>query len=151
IRKLAGGTSGNRRRALLVNVDADDFVYSFQFGRSVERRCVERGLYVDRVAIDPAWRRDLVAELGGPIPAAVADGTEFLVQWEDDPSLAAALRQLATRRYEVVVANVRPKLFYDLVATGLLAARTLVWDRHLHDGLAEERARRGVEANSIRK
>src|SRR5262249_42742132 len=43
IRKLASGVSGNRRRALVVNVDADDFVYSFQFGRSVERRCVERG------------------------------------------------------------------------------------------------------------
>jgi hypothetical protein len=128
---------------LLVNVDRDDFVYSFQFGQSVERRCVERGLRVDRIAIKPGEKRDLAAELGRPIPTPVADGTEILVDSEDDPSLAGALRRLSTRRYDVAVANVRPKLFYDLVAAGLLTVPTLLWDRHLHNGLAEERARRG--------
>jgi len=44
---------------------------------------------------------------------------------------------------------VRPRLFYDLVATGLLAAPTLLWDRHLHNGLPEEHARRGPAGNRV--
>ena len=134
------------RRALLVNVDADDFVYSFQFGRSIERRCVERGLRVDRIAVNPGWRRDLAGELGEPVPAPIADGTETLVESEHDPSLMDVVQRLSQRRYEVVVVNVRPRLFFDLGAAGLLAGRTLVWDRHLHDGFRAETARRGAVA-----
>lgn len=143
IRALAESGSTAPRRALLVNLDADDFVYSYQFGRSVERRCVERGLRLDRVAVNPGWRRDLGGELGGQVPAPIADGTETLVEAEDDASLAAALRRVSVRGYEVVAVNVRPRLFFDLAAAGLLAGRTLVWDRHLHDGFREENARRG--------
>jgi hypothetical protein len=146
---ITGARGSERRRALLVNVDADDFVYSFQFGQSVERRCVERGLRVDRIGIDGTTGRDLAAELGQPVPPPIADGVEFLVTSDNDPVLASALRRLSTRRYEVVVANVRPRLFYDLVATGLLAAPTLLWDRHLHNGLREEHARRGPAGNGV--
>ena len=151
IRALAGGVAEQRPRALLVNVDADDFVYSFQFGQSVERRCRERGLRVDRIAFDSSVGRDLAAELGTPVPAPLADGTETLVVGEGDPTLTAALHRLATRRYEVVVANVRPRLFYDLVDAGLLTSPTLMWDRHLHDGLREERARRGADTERTRR
>jgi hypothetical protein len=150
IRAGAGRASTSPPRALLVNVDPDDFVYSFQFGRSVERRCVERSLRLDRIMIDPGWRRDLVAELGGSIPTPVADGTETLVKSQDDPAVAAALAHLQARRDEVGIANVRPRLFYDLLASGLLAGSTLLWDRHLHDGLAEERMRRGFGVDHLR-
>jgi hypothetical protein len=135
---------------LIVNVDADDFIYSFQFGQSVERRCCERGWRVDRIAIDPMAGRDLASELGTPIPPPVADGTEMLVRSGDDPLLGAALRRLSSRRYSAVVANVRPRLFYDALTSGLLRAPTLIWDRHLHDGLEEERARRAVDAAGVR-
>jgi hypothetical protein len=133
-----------RRRALLVNLDADDFIYSFQFGRAVERRCVERGLRVDRIAVDPQACGEMAAELGGAIPAPVADGTELLMESEDAPVFRSALRRLSTRRYEVVVANVRPRQFFDLLEAGLLDGPTLLWDRHLHGGLREEGARRGL-------
>jgi hypothetical protein len=149
VRALSGDVPGHRRHALLVNVDADDFVYSFQFGCSVERRCAERGLQVDRIAINPSEGRDLATELGEPVPAPVADGTELLVDSAQDPALAAALRRLSTRRYEVVVANVRPALFHDLLAHGLFAAPTLLWDRHLHGGLRDEGARRGVDPRDL--
>jgi glycosyltransferase involved in cell wall biosynthesis len=151
VRALAGAGPAGALRALFVNVDADDFVYSFHFGQSVERRCVERGWRVDRIAIDPSTGRDLAAELGTPVPAPVADGTEMLVSAPDDPVLTAALRRLATRRHGAVVANVRPRLFYDLIEAGKLTAPTLVWDRHLHDGLSEERARRGDDADRTRR
>ena len=137
-------------RALLVNVDADDFVYSFQFGRSVERRCAERGWRVDRLTIETGISHDLAAELGHEVPPPIADGSETTVRSEADPAAIAAVRRFATRRYEAVIANVRPKLFYDLVDDGVLATRALLWDRHLHDGLKEERARRGVDAARIR-
>lgn len=150
IRAGAGGQPRERRRALFVNVDADDFVYSFQFGQSIERRCVERGLCVDRITIDGAAGRDLAGEIGGPIPAPLADGTEFLVIANDDPALAGALGRLSTRRYDFVVVNARPKLFYRLVDAGLLTAPTLVWDRHLHDGLSEERSRSGRPIHDLR-
>lgn len=147
VRTLTAGGSTAPRRALLVNIDADDFVYSDQFGRSVERRCVERGLRLDRVAVNPGWRRDLAGELGGQVPAPIADGTEILVDTEDDPLLATVFRRLSVRHYEVVVVNVRPRVFFDLADSGLLAGRTLVWDRHLHDGFREENARRGPVGN----
>ncbi len=146
IRSLHDGESNERRRALLVNIDADDFVYGFQFGRSVERRCVERGLQVDRITINLSKGRDLAVELGQPIPAPIADGTETVVDSEqDDAALVPALRRLSSRRYEVVVANVRPHLFYDLLVAGFFGVRTLVWDRHLHGGLREEGARRQID------
>jgi len=142
----------NHRRALLVNVDADDFIYAFQFGRSVERRCVERGLRVDRISIDFSSGRDLAAELGGAVPPPIADGIEVLVQSDaDEAATAAALRRFASRRYEVVVANVRPRLFHDLLAGGFLAAPTLLWDRHLHGGLRAEGDRRGVDPCALGK
>ena len=150
LRELVPAAPPPGERALVVNVDADDFIYSFQFGQSVERRCCERGWRVDRIAIDPMAGRDLASELGTPIPAPVADGTEMLVRSADDPLLAGALRRLSSRRYSAVVANVRPRLFYDLLATGLLRAPTLIWDRHLHDGIDQERARRGVDASEVR-
>ena len=74
----------------------------------------------------------------------------MLVRSADDPLLAGALRRLSSHRYSAVVANVRPRLFYDLLATGLLGAPTLIWDRHLHDGIDQERARRGVDASEVR-
>ncbi len=150
IRAAAGTGPIEQRRALLVNVDADDFVYSFLFGQSVERRCVERGLRVDRIVIDVTAGRDLAGELGQPVPLPVADGTEFLVASDDDPALAHALRHLSARPYEVIVGNVRPRLFYDLVETGMLRSPTLLWDRHLHDRIDEERARRGAPADAVR-
>jgi hypothetical protein len=137
-------------RALLVNVDADDFVYSFQFGRSVERRCTERGWRVDRLTIELGTGHDLAGELGGDVPTPIADGSETTVRSEDDPATIAAIRRFAARRYEAVIANVRPRLFYDLVENGVLATRALLWDRHLHDGLKEEQARRGVDAGRVR-
>ena len=145
LRALAGDQPA-RRRALLVNVDASDFVYSFQFGRSVERRCAERGWRVDRLVIETGIDRDLAAELGHAIPPPIADGSEATVSSEADPAGIAAIRRFAARQYEAVIANVRPKLFYDLVESGVLATRSLLWDRHLHDGLVEERARRGIAA-----
>jgi hypothetical protein len=151
IRAAAGDVSAeSQRRALFVNVDADDFVYSYQFGRSVERRCRERNLRVDRICIDPSWRRDLAAELGEAVPAPIAAGTEILIKAPDDPAGAEALRRLRGRRYEVVVANVRPRLFYDLLETGLLSAPTLLWDRHLHHGIEDESARRAVDPKRVR-
>jgi hypothetical protein len=149
IRAVTGAVSRARRRALLVNPDADDFVYSFQFGRSVERRCAERGLRLDRIVIHPGRHRDLPAELGGPVPPSVADGIEFFVDNERDPSVAAALRRLGGRHYDVLVANVRPRLFYDLVEGGFFAAPVLLWDRHLHGGLREEGVRRGFDARRL--
>jgi len=151
IRAAAGAAPASPARALVVNVDPDDFVYSFQFGRSVERRCVERNLRVDRISVDPCWRRDLAAELGGAIPPPIADGTELLVRGQDDPRLADVLRRLQGRRYEVVVVNVRPRLFYDLLEAGLMEGPTLVWDRHLHDGIEEERSRRRIDADRLRR
>jgi hypothetical protein len=151
---IRAGTAGNeqsRRRALLVNVDAADFVYSFQFARSVERRCVERGLRVDRIATDPSWHRDLSDELGQPVPEPIADGTETFVHSEEDPAAAAALRRRSRRHYEVAIVNVWPKLFYDLVTAGVLDGRTLIWDRHLHDGLGDETRRRGLDPASLRQ
>ncbi len=150
LRALIGEACGAQRHALLVNVDADDFVYSFQFGRSVERRCAERNLRVDRLAINTGVGRDLAAEIGAPVPAPVADGTEFLMDSERDPQWTAALRRFAARRYAVVVANVRPGQFCDLVANGLLAAPALIWDRHLHGGLREECSRRGIDVDRVR-
>jgi glycosyltransferase involved in cell wall biosynthesis len=149
LRAVAGDQPGDRR-ALLVNVDADDFVYSFQFGRSVERRCAERGWRVDRLAIETGIDRDLAAELGHEIPPPIADGSETTVRSDADPAAIDAVRRFAARRYEAVIANVRPKLFYDLVENGVLATRALLWDRHLHDGLIEERARRGIDAGRLR-
>jgi glycosyltransferase involved in cell wall biosynthesis len=138
-----------RTRALLVSDDPNDFVYAFQFARSIERRCAERGFSIDRIVIKPAG--DLAAELGRPVPAPIADGTELVVESDRDPALHAALRRLSTLRYNLVVANVRPSLFYDLLAAGLLAAgRTLLWDRHLHGGLREEGARRGIDRAMLR-
>ena len=138
------------RRALLVNVDADDFVYSFQFGRSIERRCVERGWRVDRLVIETGVGRDLASELGYEVPPPIADGSETTVRSDGDPAATAAIRRFAARRYEAVIANVRPKLFYDLVEHGVLGTRAVLWDRHLHDGLPEEQARRGIDASRIR-
>jgi hypothetical protein len=84
---------------LLVNVDAGDFVYGFQFGRSVERRCVERGLRVDRIAINFSRGRDLAAELGQPIPPPIADGIEVSMDSDGDETTATlALRRFASRR-----------------------------------------------------
>jgi hypothetical protein len=143
--------STEQRRALLVNVDADDFVYGFQFGRSVERRCVERGLLVDRITINLTNGRDLAAELGQPVPLSSAEGIEIFIDSEnDEAALIAALRRLSAQRYEVVVANVRPHLFYDLLAAGFLESRTLLWDRHLHGGLREEGARRHIDVGALR-
>jgi glycosyl transferase family 1 len=139
-----------RRRVLLVNIDADDFVYSFQFGRSVERRCRERRLRVDRLVVGPGVGLDLAAELGRPVPAPVADGIEFRVASEQDSSVPVALRRLSSRRYDAVVANVRPPLFYDLFTSGMLAPPTLLWDRHLHGGLREEGLRRGIGSDRLR-
>jgi hypothetical protein len=150
IRARTDGAARIRRRALLVNVDADDFVYSFQFGRSVERRCVERGLRVDRIAVNPAKCGDIAAELGHALPAPIADGTEFLLDSEQDPSIGAVLDRLAARRHEVVVANVRPGVFYDLFSRGFFTVPTLLWDRHLHGGLPEERDRRGYDVSHLR-
>jgi hypothetical protein len=67
-----------------------------------------------------------------------------------DPAAIAAVRRFATRQYEAVIANVRPKLFYDLVENGVLDTRALLWDRHLHHGLKEEQARRGVDPERVR-
>ena len=149
LRATAGNLASERPRALLVNPDADDFVYSFQFGRSVERRCHERGWRLDRISVHPDRRLALAAELGHSIPAPIADGTEFLVDGEDDPSVAAVLQRLSSRRYEVVVANVRPRVFHDLLAGGFLAAPALLWDRHLHGGLRAEGDRRGVDVGVL--
>jgi hypothetical protein len=149
LRAIAGDQPGGRR-ALLINVDADDFVYSFQFGRSVERRCAERGWRVDRLAIETGVDRDLAAELGHAVPPPIAGGSETTVRSEVDPAATDAVRRFATRRYEAVIANVRPKLFYDLVENGVLATRALLWDRHLHNGLTQERARRGIDAGQLR-
>ncbi|MFI5365357.1 MAG: glycosyltransferase [Candidatus Binatia bacterium] len=145
-----GDVSSVTPRALLVNVDPHDFIYSFQFGQSVERRCVERGWRVDRIATDPSPARDLAAELGQPTPPPVADGTELIVGSQEDPLVSEALRRLAKRRYMTVVGNVRSQLFYDLLTVGLLESPTLLWDRHLHDGLAEESARRSEVATCVR-
>ena len=150
LRDLVPAAPRSGERALIVNIDADDFAYSFQFGQSLERRCRERGWRVDRITIDPAVGRDLTWELGAPAPAPVADGTETVVRSADDPLLAGALRRLSSRRYAAVIANVRPGPFYDLLATGLLRAPTLVWDRHLHDGIDAERERRGVDPSEVR-
>lgn len=147
---IAGGTSATSRRALLVNVDADDFVYSFQFGRSVERRCVERDLRVDRLSLNFARGRDLAAELGQTVPSPVAGGTETLADSvQDEATLMPALRRLSAQRYEVVVANVRPGMFYELLRAGFFASPTLLWDRHLHGGLREEGDRRGVDPATL--
>lgn len=143
------GDQPSGRRALFVNVDADDFVYSFQFGRSVERRCVERGWRVDRVATETGVDRDLASEIGHEVPRPIADGSETTVGYDADPAATAAVRRVAARRYEAVIANVRPKLFYDLLESGVLAAPTLLWDRHLHDGVTEERARREIDAARV--
>src|SRR3989442_1069597 len=67
-----------------------------------------------------------------------------------DPAAIAAVRRFAARQYEAVIVNVRPKLFYDLAESGVLATRSLLWDRHLHDGFMEERARRGIDARRLR-
>jgi len=150
LRDLVAAYPPAGERALLVNVDPDDFTYSFYFGRSVERRCRERGWRVDRIAIDPTDGRDLRWELGEPVPGPIADGTETLVRSADDPVAAVALRRLSSRRYSAVVVNVRPRLFYDLLATGLLRAPTLVWDRHLHDGIDAEGKRRRVDPSGVR-
>ncbi len=150
LRATPGASQVSQRRALLVNVD-NDFVYGFHFGRSIERRCVERNLRVDRIGMDPNWRRDLSAELGEEIPAPIADGTEMLMKTQDDSSLNEALERLRERRYEVVVANVRPRLFYDMVTAGLFRAPTLLWDRHLHDGIEQEYSRRGIGAEEVRR
>jgi hypothetical protein len=147
---LAGDEPAQRRRALLVNVDADDFVYAFQFGRSVERRCVERGLRVDRIAINFSRGRDLAAELGPPIPPPIAEGIEVLMDSDEDETTASlALRRFASRRYDVVVANVRPRLFHDLLAAGFFASPSLLWDRHLHGGLRAEGDRRQVDPAAL--
>lgn len=150
VRAIAGDAFPARRRALLVNVDHDDFVYSHLFARSVERRCAERDLWVDRIDVDHAGRRDLEGELGRPLPAPLADGVEILVDSERDPVLAPVLRRLGARRYDVIVVNVRPGLFYDLEAAGIFRAPTLLWSRHLQTGLAEERARRGRAPGDVR-
>lgn len=147
--RAAAGDQPAVPRALFVNVDADDFVYSFQFGRSVERRCVERGWRVDRMEIDVSVGRDLVSEIGQAVPPPIADGSETTVRSETDPAALDAVRRFAGRRYEAVIANVRPKLFYDLVENGVLATRTTLWDRHLHDGLKGELARRGIDPERV--
>src|SRR6185369_9820098 len=149
LRACAGGQPTGRR-ALLVNVDADDFVYSFQFGRSVERRCAERGWRVDRLEIEVGTSRDLATELGGDVPPPIADGSETTVTSDVDPATIAAVRRFAARQYEAVIANVRPKLFFDLVENGVLDGGALLWDRHLHHGLKEEQPRRGVDAGRLR-
>jgi glycosyltransferase involved in cell wall biosynthesis len=144
----SGGDPGLRQgRALLVSDDPSDFVYAFQFARSIERRCAERGLCVDRIVVKPAGGADLAAELGTPLPAPIAAGTDLVVASDVDPS---ALRHLSGRRYDVVIADVRPPLFYDLLAAGLLAGPTLLWDRHLHGGLREEGGRRGIDRAALR-
>lgn len=149
VRHAAGTDSQPRRRALLVSDDPNDFVPAFQFARAIEQRCAERGLCVDRIVVKGA--ADLAAELGGPVPAPIADGTEVVVESDRDRALDGALRRFSPQRYEVVVANVRPPLFYDLLGAGLLARPTLLWDRHLHGGLREEGARRGIDRAAVRR
>ncbi len=134
-------------RALLVNVDADDFVYSFQFGQAIERRCNERGMRVDRIFIDYQTQRDLAGEMGAWDLAPLADGIEVVIASEQDGVLPKVVPCLALRRYELAVINTRPRLFYDLLEAGLLQVPTLVWDRHLHDGLKEEYQRRQAVAD----
>jgi hypothetical protein len=150
LREVAGGASPDRRRALLINVDTDDFVYGFQFGRSVERRCIERGLSLDQVTVNLTQGRDLAFELGPPIPPPIADGIEITVDDNDAASRMTALRRLSTRPYQVVIANVRPALFYELLSAGFFTTRTLLWDRHLHGGLRAEGIRREISVEDLR-
>jgi len=126
------------RRALLINLDFRDFVYSHQWGQAVLDGCVARGLAVDVVAVDPFARRNLAAELGVPDAAVAPRGAASVTYLEraDAARECAVIDELLARgRYDTLIVNCDAPLFVHLMlrhSEGLGAARWLIYDRHLH-------------------
>ena len=126
------------RRALLINLDFRDFVYSYLWGRAVLDGCARRQLAVDVVTVHPSAGRHLAAELG-VAPNAVEprlDGSVAYLEQPDEAGSRRAVGQLLERhRYDTVIVNCEAPLFLHLLlerGAELGAARWLVYDRHLH-------------------
>lgn len=126
------------RRALLVNLDFRDFVYSWLWGRAVTDACARRNLVVDMVAVDPFVGRDLSAELGMPRSAlqTAAAGTALYLDTPDPSRCRSAIAQLLERHhYDMVIVNCDASLFLYLMLEregDFAGSRWLVYDRHLH-------------------
>ena len=144
LRQIAGGSRGSHRRALLVDPDPDDFIYSYQFGRAVERRAAERGLRLDRIEIHTGRHLDLAAEIGRPAAAPLADGLEFLVDSERDP-FAEVLQRLDAR---VTIRRNCPAALLRPLRGRFFAARALIWIATARRA-ARERARRGFDPRRL--
>src|SRR5262249_9184042 len=125
-------------RALLINLDFQDFVYSYLWGRALLRACARRQLLTDVVTVHPSSGRDLAGELGmSPSSLVAADAATTCFLERPDESLARALvgKLLERQRYDVLILNCQADLFMHLVIDReqeLANTRWLVYDRHLH-------------------
>jgi glycosyltransferase involved in cell wall biosynthesis len=138
---VSSGAAG--QRALLINIDPRDFIYSWFFGNAVQKACARRRIPVDVLSANPFAGRDIGGELGMPRTAfdVTADGA---IRYVDDENLdrakAALDRLLGREPYSLVIVNCEAPLFMHLVRDrwpALWAARWLIYDRHLHEGLGQ--------------
>ena len=125
-------------RALLINLDFRDFVYSYLWERAVLAACQRRQLPVDLIAVHPSARRGLAEELGmprGAVESRAAATTIFIEQPDEARSRAVIDQLLAEQRYDTLILNCEAALFIHLMmerGDAFRGARWLVYDRHLH-------------------
>ncbi len=132
------GSRGVESRALVLNLDFRDVVYSFQWERAVTAAILRRGLVVDTVTVHPFAGRDLAIELGVERSelAPQGSGTTTYVERADHAHERAIVdRHFQQHRYQIVVLNCSGQLFAHLVAEHreyLQPYPVRVYDRHLH-------------------
>ncbi|MEO8603962.1 MAG: glycosyltransferase [bacterium] len=128
-------------RALLIDLDFRDFVYSYLWGRAVQEGCARRQLPVDVITVHPAARRSLADELGVPKAAVEPspNGTTVYIEQADEARSRAAIDTLLGRQpYDTLILNCEAPLFMHLMLArgdAFAGARWLVYDRHLHEDL----------------
>lgn len=131
----------SKRRALLVNLDFKDFVYSALWGRAILDGCARRNFAVDMVGVSPFAGRDLAGELGVARSALDLriDGTVVYLGEPDEARSRSVIGQLLDRQhYDLLILNCEASLFIHLMIDreqDLVGTRWLVYDRHLHTDL----------------
>jgi hypothetical protein len=139
IRRSRGGA----RRALFVNLDFQDFIYSWFFAQRIVAGCRQRGFVVDLLQVDPKTNRDLASELGpsGSTTMPETGGSTRMVTEADLTRVRGWLDEwLARYPYDTLILNCDASLLADLLRRhdgALRGARWLIYDRHLHEGLGE--------------
>ena len=148
-----GGPSAHR--ALLVNLDFRDFVYSHLWARAVLEGCARRNLAVDMVASNPFVNRDLAGELGVPRSTLGVHGngtTVYLDKPDESRSRAVIGQLLEQHRYDTLILNCEAALFVHLMIErerDFTGTRWLVYDRHLHIDLRAHQRDKTLRARMI--